>query len=422
MEPTWKTHQEEQQPLLTTITTVKDNKHNPLYSHTKDTKQRDVGLDVFRGLCIILMILGKDQGNFDNMYSVFKHESWFSWHAADLIFPFFLFMVGASIFFALCKIVTNNSTEERNKTVKVVMSRTIKLFLVGVLLNIPLAGFHWETLRWMGILQRIAICYGSVSLLYLFGGITSQYGVIIGLFLLHTSILYGLVVPNCASYERLLRTCSAQSYLDTMILGGKHLYFHLEYDPEGILSTLMAIINTFAGLEAARASRCLNDRKRCILFWFLIGTICLSIEFIQVTFYPDIFPISKPLWTQSFLFLTIGLSFWCLAFCSFVSQWNSIFIQPCVWVGRNSFFLFAASFLLDYAALLSIHASPFSSAINMFIILVSGIPLKEWLYQHTLVYIFGDTRFASLLYAMQFTCVWILVAYILHQKRLFIKV
>jgi len=83
-------------------------------------------------------------------------------------------------------------------------------------------------------------------------------------------------------------------------------------------------------------------------------------------------------------------------------------VLPCLWVGRNSFFLFAASFLLDYAALLSIH--------------VSDMPLKQWLYRHSVVKWLGDTKIASLTYASVFTCVWVLVAWYLYERKIFIKI
>ncbi|EME29141.1 heparan-alpha-glucosaminide N-acetyltransferase isoform 1 [Galdieria sulphuraria] len=356
------------------------------------------------------MILGKDQGNFDKMYSVFKHESWFSWHMADLIFPFFLFMVGSSIYFAFRKVPREvENSEEKDKALRSVTSRTIKLFLVGVLLNVPLSGFRWETLRWMGILQRIAICYGCVAFLFLFvNSRVIQYALVSVLFLLHTSLLYGLIVPNCLISERLTRACSAQSYLDTMILGGKHLYFHLEYDPEGILSTLMATINTFAGLEAARLTSSLRYVNQRILWCFLIGSSFVGIEILLVDCFPDSVPISKPLWTASFLFLTVGCSFWCLSFCGLWAKVTPRLVQPCLWVGRNSFFLFAASFLLDYAALLSIQ--------------VSHMPLKQWLYRHSAVTLLGDTEFASLSFASVFTLFWVVIAWILYRKKLFIKI
>ncbi|GJQ10581.1 hypothetical protein GpartN1_g2372.t1 [Galdieria partita] len=401
---------QETQPLLAHRYS---NKERPYRMEEPDTisVERDDGLDVFRGLCIILMILGKDQGNFDNMYSVFKHESWFSWHIADLIFPFFLFMVGSSIYFAFRKIPREaQNWEEKDKALRSVTSRSIKLFVVGVLLNVPLSGFRWETLRWMGILQRIAICYGCVATMFLFiHSRVKQYAVIGVLFLLHTSLLYGLVVPDCLSSERLSRICSAQSYLDTMLLGGKHLYFHLEYDPEGILSTLMAIANTFAGLEAARLSSSLRYVNQRIIWCFVIGSVFMGMEVVLVDCFPNhMAPISKPLWTSSFLFSTVGCSFWCLAFCGLWAKVTPKWVQPCLWVGRNSFFLFAASFLLDYAALLSIH--------------VSHMPLKQWLYRHSAVVLLGDTKLASLLFASVFTLFWTLIARTLYRNRLFLKI
>jgi len=282
----------ERQPLL--------NKKLVLTEPNRIYSERDQGLDVFRGLCIILMILGKDQGNFDNMYSVFQHESWFSCHIADLIFPFFLFMVGSSIYFAFRKIPRETGwNAEKDKALRSIASRTVKLFLVGVLLNLPLSSFRLETLRWMGILQRIAICYGVVAFLFLYtDNRWFQYFVIAMLFLLHSSLLYGLVVPgDCFVSRQLTRTCSAQSYLDTMLLGGKHLYFHLEYDPEGILSTCMAIINTFAGLESARLITCMESVNLRIFWCFLIGSVFIAMEIFLVNRFPDIAPVSKPLWT-----------------------------------------------------------------------------------------------------------------------------
>jgi len=100
-----------------------------------------------------------------------------------------------------------------------------------------------------------------------------------------------------------------------MLLGGKHLYFHLEYDPEGILSTCMAIINTFAGLESARLITCMESVNLRIFWCFLIGSVFIAMEIFLVNRFPDIAPVSKPLWTCSFLFLTVGCSFWCLALC-----------------------------------------------------------------------------------------------------------
>ena len=376
---------------------------------------RNVGLDVFRGLCIISMVAAKDQGDYAKMYSVFEHEAWSSYSASDLVFPFFLFMVGCSIPFA-CR--------RRVPPAGAVWRRTAILFFTGVLFNAALSHFDWRELRIMGVLQRIAIGYvvGVSVHAYLPGGWTMLTALAACFLLVHTALTFGLYVPGCDERpgQVVSRRCTAQGYLDTAILGGRHLYFHLEYDAEGVLSTLPSCVCTFAGIAAGRSMLAWSGRERFrTAVWLAVGGGLICGALWLAAAYPNALPVSKPLFSPALLMLTVGWALVLLAACEWMSQYPQfdLLCKPGLWVGKNSFLIFAASFAVDYIVLMSVHVpqSGRSSA-------TAAPTLKEWLFWHTARRWYGHTKRASSMFSLFFVAAWVALAYLLYRKRWFLSV
>ncbi|KAL8143013.1 hypothetical protein V2J09_016045 [Rumex salicifolius] len=330
------------------------------YEAQPSQNRRLVSLDVFRGLTIALMILVDDVGG---AFPSLNHSPWFGVTIADFVMPFFLFIVGVSIGLVLKKVPS------KSMATKKVIFRVIRLFLLGVFLqggffhghgNLTY-GVDVEKIRWLGILQRIAIGYllASISEIFLVnntavdslnGFVRRYYIQWIGVLLLCTiyiSLVYGIYVPNwhyqasvsnvtmveCGVRGSLDPPCNVVGFIDRIILGENHLYQRPVYrrkeecsinspdygplpsnapgwclapfDPEGILSSLMASVTCLVGLHYGHVLVHFKDHMQRIILWsftsFLLLVLGLVLHLLGM-------PLSKPLYTLSYMCVTAGAS------------------------------------------------------------------------------------------------------------------
>ncbi|KAJ4838637.1 hypothetical protein Tsubulata_004230 [Turnera subulata] len=359
--------------------------------------QRFLSLDVFRGLTIALMILVDDAGG---AIPSINHSPWFGVTLADFVMPFFLFIVGVSITLSFKKI------SSKQMATKKVILRAIKLFLLGVLLQ---GGyFHGRSnltygidvgkIRWMGVLQRIAIGYlfASMSEIWLVGNIAVdslmdfvkkhyvQWMVALFLGSIYLCILYGLYVPDwefeapntnlgieivsCGVKGSLEPPCNAVGLVDRIFLGENHLYQRPVYrrtkqcsanspdygplppnapgwclapfDPEGILSSLMAAITCFLGLHFGHILSYFKDHTQRVVLWSMsFFTILIAGYVLQLLG----IPLSKPLYTLSYLCITAGASGLFLTFIFYIVDVKKI-RKPTIlleWMGMNALIIYA---------------------------------------------------------------------------------
>lgn len=376
---------------------------------------RLLALDVLRGLTITAMVIVNNPGSWSHIYAPLKHAQWHGLTPTDLIFPFFVFMVGVSIGIVQAR---------PNKTIdhKTIWFRGAKLFGLGLFLflfyvNFQSASFSWIDdrllqLRFMGVLQRLAIVF--VITFYLAHYLSRR-----GLWLCFVGLLcvYWLsmtLVPYSSSdgqnYVGLLEFGNNfAAYIDATVLGQAHLYHKaaqpFAFDPEGLWSTLPAIASAISGVLTAQFLLSKNlDNLAKAKYLFGYGVLTMIIGLIAA----DYFPINKQLWSPSFVLVTTAwalLILACLIWLLDVKQYKR-WSAPFIVFGMNAIGFFVFSGIL---------------ARVLMMIPVDNTSLKNFLYQNYLVH-FGSPTFGSLVFALAFCtlCYW--VFYQLYTRQIFFKV
>src|ERR1044071_4593172 len=208
------------------------------------TTNRIISLDVFRGMTIAGMTLVNNPGSWEHIYWPLEHAQWHGWTPTDLVFPFFLFIVGIAIPLAFGRRVESGGST-RDLYVKIV-KRTLIIFAIGLFLN-GFPDFGLAELRIPGVLQRIAVCYFFASVIFLNTKVRTQIAIIIGLLLFYWVLVRLVPAPGYAAGD-LTKEGSLPSFVDRTVFG-THVWRQAKvYDPEGILSTIPAVSTTLFGV------------------------------------------------------------------------------------------------------------------------------------------------------------------------------
>lgn len=365
-----------------------------------DNRERILSLDVFRGAVILWMLVVNNQGDWGHVYHYLKHASWHGLMPTDLIFPFFLYISGMSAAAAARK---GKGANERKDLGRIIY-RTAVIFLFGLTLNfIPELSFG--TVRIPGVLQRIAVCYGIGALIYNFLGIRGTVISFIILIFGHFMLLHIPCSPGegIFSPEGNLGIC-----VDTFFLKG-HTYRHAPvkgFDPEGIVSTAGALCTFLAG---AVSGHILKKYKRRRLLFFTAGGAAAIISGVIWSVY---YPVNKQLWTGSYVLVTGGtalLVFVVLYYTCDVMGYKK-WTPPFTAVGRNAIFIyFFSSFLARISIGIPVEHGGKEISLKMFLVETC---FKSWTGPYS----------ASLLYALTYTVLWLVIAFALYRKQLFISV
>ena len=373
------------------------------------TSTRFAALDALRGLILALMILVNTPGSWSAVYNPLLHADWHGFTFADLVFPGFLFVVGAAMFFAL------KTQQWGAASIKKVLRRTLLMFVLGLGLN-----FLWvpdlSQMRLMGVLQRIAFCYGLAALLVLalkalFTGAKQQYLMpFVGVLLLG---FYWLLLQLGGATPYSLEG-NIVGVIDRALLGEHRLYqgFGMPFDPEGLLSTLGAVVNVLLGYWVAGE---LSQRqpKAGILWLLAVGAAMLLLSQLLV----PLWPVNKALWTGSYVLQSTGLLLGLLALMVWlVDIRNFGFIaEPLRIYGSNPLFIYILSWcwtvLLSKVLVWQVAEGAGGSA---------EISAYQWLYQ--LLQTCLDDKPASLLFALLHVGLFWLVSYVLYRRQIFIKI
>ncbi len=350
-------------------------------------------LDVFRGLTITLMIIVNSPGN-NTAYSWLEHSSWNGCTLADLVFPFFLFIVGVASVFNLSK--ARSQGLSTHTLLPKILKRTIFIFLIGLLLNAFPYHFDWTSIRIMGVLQRIAICYFFAAWLFLTTSATIQT-------LITVTILVGywLLMILCSSPDDNATTNFA-AHIDTLLLGPHHLYIKTS-DPEGILSTLPALATTLIGSLTGMSLLTNTTQHAKFIAMITLGSLMLGLGWVWSLW----FPMNKALWTSSYVVWTGGLALLLLA-CNY---W---LIDIKKWGKWSKFFeLFGVNALAIYV----FHV--FFLKVQMMITLSRPHHVNQNLKSFITETLFGWASLpnASLLYALSYTFFWFSILAILYRKK-----
>ena len=346
-------------------------------------KMRDrwLSVDVFRGLTVFFMIIVNSPGN-QTAYTYLDHAAWHGCTIADLVFPFFIFILGVSVVLSLSK--KPNLREALPKLLK----RTVILFCIGLFLNAFPKHFDFSTLRILGVLQRIALCYFFSACLYLTTRVRTQ-AIIILLLLLGYS---WIMMLGDYSLEG-----NVAAYFDRLIFSTQHLYTS-SYDPEGLLSTLPAIATALLGnLLGAWLLTAGNPRR------FLRGTLMAAFLALTVGWLWGLsFPINKALWTSSYVLWTGGLALLVYAACYWwveIKQWQ---------IGTYFFALFGTNALLVFV----LHVFFLKLQAIIMVLNAQGQFVSLRLFLTDYLFGWASLKNASLMYAISYTTLWWCILYL----------
>jgi predicted acyltransferase len=362
--------------------------------------KRLISLDVLRGITIAAMILVNDPGSWDYVYGPLRHAQWNGCTPTDLVFPFFLFMVGIAITLALGRRVEQGT--DTSGLVKKILKRSAIIFLIGLLLN----GFPYydlTTIRIPGVLQRIAVVYLICSLIFMRTNWIGQLRWGISLLVVYWLMLTFIPVPGIGD-PNLEPTTNLGAWLDNLLLGG-HLWSASKvWDPEGILSTLPAICTGLSGVLAGHLIKSQLSETRKVIWLFTSGAICIFLGL----FWDLSFPINKALWTSSYVLYTSGIALQCLAICYwFIDVLGyQAWTRPWVAFGINALAAYVLSGLL--ARLLGL-------------IEVGDQSLKGWILDNLFLSWLPPYN-ASLAFAIAFVLCLFIPSWLLYRKGVIIKV
>ena len=362
---------------------------------------RLVSLDAFRGITIALMIIVNDPGSWKYVYAPLEHAEWNGITPTDLVFPFFLYIVGVSIALAYTK--RKKMGIPKKDMYKRIFYRSLKIFGVGILLNAlsplmhGLEGFHFSDLRIMGVLQRIAIVFLVSALLFLKTGWKTQLKIGAVILVLYYIVMMFIPVPG-VGIPKLEPGPEGNiaHWIDSFITPGR--LYRGTWDPEGLFSTLPAIVTGISGMLAGTLILSDKPMDRKIVWLFFWGFLA----FVAGGVWDWFFPINKRLWTSSYVMYTSGAASMTLAASLFFvdvlgyKKWTKMAI------------VFGANAITAYVL----------SGFFIRIFMMTG--WREAIF-NGIVALGFEPKLASLIFAILFTLLCYLPVYFLYRKKIFIK-
>ena len=364
-------------------------------------KKRFESLDVLRGITIAAMILVNTPGSWSHVYPFLLHADWVGCTPTDLVFPFFLFIVGSSMAFSFKKYGFRLSRELAIK----ILRRTFLIFLIGLLLNLyPFYNKSPESWRIMGVLQRIALSYGvGAFLVVLFN---RRWLIYISALVL---LLYWLLLSTAGVGAYALETNLVRS-IDLAVFGSTHVYggFGIPFEPEGLLSTIPAIVTVLIGYLASAHIRDHVEDKRLILHLISSAVILICLGLL----WGMTFPIIKPLWTSSYVLYTAGFAILCWALLIWIIDFKGLkrgFFFFKVY-GMNALFVFVLSVI--WVKTLFLFEIEFGTEV---------INAYRWIYLAIMKPAFGDLN-GSLAFAITHILVYWTIIWYMYRRKIFVKI
>lgn len=375
----------------------------PAGSPPTEKSHRLVSLDAFRGLTIAGMILVNNPGTWGAIYAPLRHAPWHGWTPTDLIFPFFLFIAGVSMAFSFAARMERGAT--RATLVRHLLRRSAIIFALGIFLN-AFPEFQFATLRYPGVLQRIAVCYLSASLISLYCGRRARIGIVAALLFGYWALMTFVPVPGYGA-GRLDPEGNLAAYVDRALLPGK--LWQTTWDPEGLLSTIPAIATALLGVFLGEWLLAPRAPQRTAGGMLALGAAGLVLGEI----WGLVFPINKNLWTGSYVIFTAGFALVALGICYWLVDVKGYrrWATPFVVYGVNPI---AAYFLSSLVA---------DVLVSWKMALVGGqaVSLKRHIFQSCFAPLASPVN-ASLLYALSYVAFWLALMWLLYRRRIFVKI
>jgi predicted acyltransferase len=372
----------------------------------KATHHHLESLDAFRGLTIAGMILVNDPGDWDAVFPPLTHAAWNGCTLADLVFPFFILILGVAMPLAFARRLSAGA-ETRQLCVRIA-TRTVRLIGLGLLLNAAAAFPDVAALRIPGVLQRIALVYGVSAPIYLHTSTRRRIWVVALLLAAHAALL--TLVPFGGGGPGLEPGHNLAGYVDRAVFG-QHV-LNDTFDPEGLLGTLSAIAAALVGTMAGDALRGVEAASPRVLRLAAIGTTAL----VPGLVWSMVLPLNKPLWTGSYALVTAGLGIIAFALCYWVIDVLRIgrWAMPFVWLGVNPLAVyFASEFVAHLLDKPWVHdaSGPTTAKFVLY-----------WNLVRPLVSGWGGEQTASLAFAVFTLAVWTLVAGTLWRRGVRVQV
>lgn len=369
-------------------------------------QDRFTALDIFRGMTICFMIIVNSPGNGATTFWPLLHADWNGFTPTDLVFPSFLFAVGNALSFVSKKWETMRQRDVLWKILK----RTSLIFIIGYLMywfpffrldnDLNIIAAPISNTRIMGVLQRIALCYGLVALMVYY--LDSKKTLVLGFFAL--IVYWALLLAFGAEGAEYTKTGNAVLRLDTFLFGPNHLYRGegFPFDPEGVLSTIPAIFNVIGGYVVGDFLQRKGKTYEALTKILLAGVLLLFVAYC----WNDFLPVNKKLWTSSYSLLTVGID--CVLISAIIyltdfAGWKkgtNFFIIT----GKNPLFIYLLSEL---------------GVTILFMIHIGDQSLFRWLFHNVFSHT-GDYS-GSLLFAICWMLLCWLAGYLLDKKKIYIK-
>ena len=353
--------------------------------------QRLLSLDILRGITVAGMILVNN--GFGESFEMLQHSKWNGMTPCDLVFPFFLFIMGISCYLSLVK----SEFKPTPQVIRRIVKRTILLFGIGLLINwfdhaIEGDLLCFGHLRIWAVMQRIALCYGIVSLFALFCNHKYTVPTIIGQLVIYTAIL---VLGNGYAYDA---DVNILAQADLQLFGYDHIYHKSPVDPEGLMGTISSVAHVLMGFYCGMLIRQRETTEQKVIALFVVGTIGVIGGYLLSYG----LPLNKRIWSPSYVLMTCGLASLLQAFLMYVidiqkkSGWTTFFHV----FGVNALALYVSSELLS--------------------ILLKNIGVSEMVYNgiHAVI---PALKWASLAYAVYFVLLNYAIGYVLYKKKIYIK-
>jgi len=380
-------------------------------------QNRLLSLDVFRGLTIMFMIIVNNPGNYRAIYWALEHAKWNGLTPTDLVFPFFLFISGVSIVFALS--TKKEAGNDYQSLVKTIIRRGMILILLGIAIH-SIPGLydlqHWSwvrffsDMRYPGVLQRIGLVYIAASIIFLTCSNRLIWILAFGFIFVYYILMAYVRVPGVGP-ATFAPAMNLESWLDRVVLGTHHLYRSTFFwDPEGVLSTLPAISTGLFGILTGLVLKTKDENFSKLRFMLVQGMLLL---FFGIVF-SLLFPINKNLWSSSFVLVTAGLANLLLALFFFLIdiKKRTGFTKPFIVYGMNSILVYAIAESLE----------TITNYIQIDIGMGKKTGLFGFIYLHVFAPAFSSPYNASMAWSICYSLAFMPLLWYFYKKKIFLKI
>lgn len=370
---------------------------------TLTSENRLLSLDAFRGMTIMLMILVNNPGSWSYVYPPLLHAEWHGITPTDLVFPFFLFIVGSAMAFSFRRRL--DADKPSTSLYKKIVRRTFLLIFTGILLSLY-PEFDFQEMRLPGVLQRIGLCYLFASMIVLHFKSRGQWIWILALLFGYWAIMTHIPFPGQGSDPWATGSNLAQ-HLDTALLKG--FLYEPDFDPEGLFSTIPAVAQTLLGYRVGLLLLSDHEPRSKTNGMFIAANAVLLLGLVLSLW----MPINKQLWTSSYVLVTTGIGLHIFTVCYWlidVQRWKN-WARPFLVFGSNAIFVFVASSFISRTLTMLIKFDTEEGMTSLW-----GVIYKSF-YKP----VFGDF-FGSLMFALMYVLLWLGLSSLLYKKKIYIRI